>query len=1149
MKHFRTRLFVILTTLALIISFGAVSASQNPCEEGENRVTVIVEVEGDAVLAAKNASKLGAKEFLKTSEAEKIENKARSVQASVFSEAQAALGEELNVIFSYTHVLNGFATEIDADKVASLYALPNVKKVYVQENTYTLASPEKSEVEAEFTLTESAESEGNSGESENKTRIVNGGTAMNIQYMHENGYTGKGMVIAIVDADFDPGHEMFRGPVANPRLSRDDIMNLLRNESLSIKANGVTGLYASRFYRSDKVPYAFNYYTLTADTLSSGADHGLHVAGIAAGSNGVFNGERYVGAAPDAQILFMDCSIGGSGINTPAELAAIEDAVKLGADVINHSISYYYNYSDELNIRITNTVRNAGIMLATSAGNYSRGPNGQVNSDEAVPAKMADYSPIGHMTDLSASTAVANVESPEYVYEYYYFYKGEEEIVFVPWYDHQFYGFAGVDKDVEYVYVNDADKSDFENVNVKGKIAFANQFDIPFAEKMQNAADAGAVGIMIVYDYDKGLDVEYVISGEKAIPFGILSIKEYEKFSDDEDKTVRFPYVPECFMLTRGISMSSLSSWDTANDLELKPEISAIGGEVYSATYDNGYKNYSGTSMAAPFYAGISALMFEYMAANPSKYAPFGNRATLAENIFMSTANVVYQDEDEKIPYSPRKQGAGLVDAEKAVKTPVFLLGDELEAGEYVFRKAKISLRQLDLENGDTFKLSFTAQNMTDEDVTYDKLSMCVITDGADENGMTCGMKKLTFTSDLPDFLTVPASSSVDLTVKVTLDKDELEENLDVFVNGFYIDGFVFLEDTSLVFPDLSIPFTGFYGDWYHLPLVDKGWWDEDSWLAETGAVAYSSIAFPGNNGNATLIGKNLFDMNNVSLAKREYIGFSPNFDGEADEIQFELKALRKLGQNDFAVCDTDGNELLHKVDMDLFSNGIYYTPIFGITFLGFSEEECKSLPDGDYIFKAYSNYRFIKPYEQETVFECPFYLDRVSPEIKEFSVNGDTLTLSLADNRYLMGYILSGTSGGEPKTETFALEPAKLCETTADISGYDSGSLTVEVYDYALNRTTASELPPTVTLQERHGKEFTFGIENKKDEEIPCTFTMVAYLNGRPVKITSGGGAIPRGESSKIINFDVEVYDRIKLFVWDSLEGMKPVCEQVEID
>ncbi|MBO4343650.1 MAG: hypothetical protein J5844_03230, partial [Clostridia bacterium] len=189
------------------------------------------------------------------------------------------------------------------------------------------------------------------------------------------------------------------------------------------------------------------------------------------------------------------------------------------------------------------------------------------------------------------------------------------------------------------------------------------------------------------------------------------------------------------------------------------------------------------------------------------------------------------------------------------------------------------------------------------------------------------------------------------------------------------------------------------------------------------------------------------------------------------------------------------------------------------------------------------------QPYGQTDVLEMPFYIDRAAPEIKEFSVDGDTLTLSLSDNRYLMGYFLSGTVHGEPKTETFALEPAKLCETTADISGYDKGSLSVEVFDYALNRTAAGEAPPTVTFRERKGKELTFGIENKKDEEIPCTFIMVSYLNGRPVKISNSEGVIPRGESSKIIKADADVYDKIKLFVWDSLEGMKPICEQVEID
>ena len=416
---------------------------------------------------------------------------------------------------------------------------------------------------------------------------------------------------------------------------------------------------------------------------------------------------------------------------------------------------------------------------------------------------------------------------------------------------------------------------------------------------------------------------------------------------------------------------------------------------------------------------------------------------------------------------------------------------------------------------------------------------------------MIKGARPLYFTSDLPDSFTVPASSSVDLTVKVTLDKDELEENLDVFVNGFYIDGFVTLKNTfdEENIPDLSIPFTGFYGNWYDIPLFDEYYYD-DPYKPLTYMYSFTNIVFPGQEemGRGFIMGRNLFDENNKSLEGREYVGFSPNFDGEADIVQGVALALRLFGQTDFAVCDADGNEIKRKSDVDWATGIPYYANKYSQTYLTFENEELTGLPDGDYIFRIYTGFYYKEPYEQTDVLEMPFYIDRAAPEIKEFSVDGDTLTLSLSDNRYLMGYILSGTVHGEPKTETFALEPAKLCETSADISGYDRGSLTVEVYDYALNRTTASELPPTVILRERYGKEFTFDIENKKNEEIPCTFTMVAYLNGRPVKISSGGGAIPRGESTKIINFDADVYDMIKLFVWDSLEGLTPVCEQVEI-
>ena len=59
--------------------------------------------------------------------------------------------------------------------------------------------------------------------------------------------------------------------------------------------------------------------------------------------------------------------------------------------------------------------------------------------------------------------------------------------------------------------------------------------------------------------------------------------------------------------------MSSFSSWGVPGSLELKPEITAPGGYIYSVDGivpgGESYENMSGTSMAAPQVAGMAALV------------------------------------------------------------------------------------------------------------------------------------------------------------------------------------------------------------------------------------------------------------------------------------------------------------------------------------------------------------------------------------------------------------------------------------------------------------------------------------------------------------------------------------------------------------
>lgn len=65
------------------------------------------------------------------------------------------------------------------------------------------------------------------------------------------------------------------------------------------------------------------------------------------------------------------------------------------------------------------------------------------------------------------------------------------------------------------------------------------------------------------------------------------------------------------------------------------------------------------------------------------------------------------------------------------------------------------------------------------------------------------------------------------ISADVRLSSNELANNLKLFPNGFYIDGFVYLSsDTSV---DLSIPFSGFYGDWEKRTAFDTTLYDSSA--------------------------------------------------------------------------------------------------------------------------------------------------------------------------------------------------------------------------------------------------------------------------------------------------------------------------------
>ena len=280
-----------------------------------------------------------------------------------------------------------------------------------------------------------------------------------------------------------------------------------------------------------------------------------------------------------------------------------------------------------------------------------------------------------------------------------------------------------------------------------------------------------------------------------------------------------------------GSQMSEFTSWGAGPGLELKPEITAPGGNIWSAVLDTGYTEgsgtyndytgtyamMSGTSMASPHMTGITALVKEY--AKRELGLSGTEAANVTEYLMMSTA--VPQTDGNGVYDSPRQQGAGLVNAAAAVQTPAYITVDG--------GIGKLELKD-DPEKTGEYQLTFTVHNLSGAELTYNaavSLLRPEVIDGDSAWGTRSYMTDsdvLIRTVDLGT-VTVPAYDQVKVSRTVSLTAGEKKQLDDLFENGTYVEGFVELTDAAGVNPRIGLPMLAFYGDWTSAPILDRSSW------------------------------------------------------------------------------------------------------------------------------------------------------------------------------------------------------------------------------------------------------------------------------------------------------------------------------------
>lgn len=1029
----------------------------------DDAVCFIVSLNGDALLDTKPESQ-SVTDFMQSATGKRAVQKIQMVQANVKRQIDAS-ETGFTVKYRYSVVLNGFAVVGPYAAKSELAAMDGVKSVAVSQ-TYEYVEPTEGYTQAALTS----------------------GEMMDSDRANAEGYTGKGTVTAVLDTGLDTTHEAFVNAPESAALSRTDVQDTVEN----LNAQG-------NVYVNEKVPFAYDYADSDNDVYPV-SDHGTHVAGSVGADC-----DQLTGVAPDTQLVickvFSDTTPGASDVDI---FAALEDCLMLGVDTVNMSLGTPSGFSeaDEVTNGVYQKVKDAGINLLVSAGNdYSSTYKNNLGTDLPL-VDEPDNAIVGSPSTYSSSLSVASVEE-EHVYTVY-FRAGEEKLIFTD-------SNTGTEKDfveffngqeLDYVYVPGfGTEADFATVNVSGKIALVARGSIAFTEKEAHAAAAGAVGV-IVYDNVEGDLIN--MQTNAVLPMIFVSKRDglYLRELEEKKISVSTDYA-EVLVSDKGGQMSDFSSLGVAPDLTLKPEITAPGGNVYSALPGNRYGNMSGTSMASPHMAGAASVVRQYLNETyPDLTA--NQKQNLTNTLLMNTA--VPLEDETGVTYSPRKQGAGLAQVYGAIHTAAYVtvdgsqlpkaeLGDS--AGGYFSKTVNLTVHNLSKED-QTYQLS--AINLTtqvEKVVAYGTVYDCI---SASDRVLT-GEEFQTVFSD--STVTVPAGGEATVTVKLRLTKAG-EASLAAFSNGAFLEGYLVLDPTDEDGVQLSVPYLGFYGDWGAASVFDDTIYDEEAASVYPSTMALLNVL----DGSGFYMGMNLFT--DGSVVDADKIAVSTTYLSNYYRPFTMLGLLRAPKRLTYTITDAEGSPI-PIIDEDsenwdtydaytrenviksfYYGSGGYTSYEMGPTGYGWlpasvgDDGYAYYLPEGDYTIHitAQIDGTDSPAGTQSTAF--PISVDNNGPVMLShtyFEEDGHRyVTLELQDNNYLMGFQLisedeqTALSGINPVSEETR---GAITEVTFDVTELvELGFERAKVYmaDYALNESISSvfslisqELLPTAVHFNTH--------------------------------------------------------------------------------
>lgn len=700
MRHARLGNFAQIALLAATLGGGTLSCSEAPLSSlrtgdfgfgifstqpsaGESTL-VMVRLSRPPALATSSAQANGSGRKIDSDLVSAIDKEQADFELNLKS-----LTSEYTVLYRYRLLVNALAIVVPtriADRVRALSGVASV------ESSFEFDRPRAEQIPLSQRDPASIQ-KANSVEFIGATRL------------HQAGIRGKGIRVGVIDTGIDYTHSMLGGsgdPKDYESIDPSQPSPQFPNSKVVGGLDFVGSDYSAGADRAEfRIPKP------DSNPIDED-DHGTHVAGSIAGLGDGVN--AHDGVAPDA-ILYALKVFGKSGSTSDSVvIAALEWAadpnrdgdLSDALDVVNLSLGGNFGVGGVLYSQAVSNLSRAGTVVVASAGNSGDTPYvvGSPSTSEDAISVAATVDHAEHNWKFRAvqiSSGSASGFATELA-------EAIEGPVTEPIASLQPTRGALVPIGLAAGPLPDDVKS-----KLAGQVALIDRGQIPFVEKIKNAVDAGAIGVLMVNNVDSTpIEMGGGEPGFKPFPIPAImitrSLGAKIKEAIDGGQTLFADFHtnerierPELIDTIADFSSRGPRSLDAA----FKPEIGAPGMRIISASASEGskVKSMNGTSMAGPHIAGASALL---------KQARPGLSAREYKSLMMATA--VPQNDETGERYSLSRQGAGRVQLESAVAQLTATEPAALSLGETPLEKAKAIDRHIGIKNLSAQKQTYTIE-------------------------------------------------------------------------------------------------------------------------------------------------------------------------------------------------------------------------------------------------------------------------------------------------------------------------------------------------------------------------------------------------------------------------------------------------------